>query len=259
VTVVLETAGLKKSFGGVLVIDDLSVQLDEGEALGIIGPNGAGKTTLFNLMTGVHRPDGGRVVFKGRDITHLPRQDRCRQGIGRTYQIPKPFSDMTVFENVLVCASYARGMSERASYQRCVETLELTRLTDRANQRAGKLTLLNRKRLELARALAGDPTVLLLDEIAGGLTEAEVEEVLLLDEIAGGLTEAEVEELIVTIRDLHAEGTSIIWIEHIVHALLATVDRIFAINFGRKIADGEPEDVMRSDDVQACYMGGTPV
>jgi len=241
VTVVLETAGLRKSFGGVLVIDDLSVQLDEGEALGIIGPNGAGKTTLFNLMTGVHRPDGGRVVFKGRDITHLPRQDRCRQGIGRTYQIPKPFSDMTVFENVLVCASYARGMSERASYQRCVETLELTRLTDRANQRAGKLTLLNRKRLELARALAGDPTVLLLDEIAGGLTEAEVE------------------ELIVTIRDLHAEGTSIIWIEHIVHALLATVDRIFAINFGRKIADGEPEDVMRSDDVQACYMGGTPV
>jgi branched-chain amino acid transport system ATP-binding protein len=241
VTVVLETAGLRKSFGGVLVIDDLSVQLNEGEALGIIGPNGAGKTTLFNLMTGVHRPDDGRVVFKGRDITHVPRQDRCRQGIGRTYQIPRPFSDMSVFENVLVCASYARGMSERASYQRCVETLELTRLTDKANQRAGTLTLLNRKRLELARALAGDPTVLLLDEIAGGLTEAEVD------------------ELIETVRDLHAEGVSIIWIEHIVHALLAAVDRIFAINFGRKIAEGEPEDVMCSDEVQACYMGGTPV
>ena len=240
-TVVLETAGLRKSFGGVLVIDDLSVQLNEGEALGIIGPNGAGKTTLFNLMTGVHRPDDGRVVFKGRDITHVPRQDRCRQGIGRTYQIPRPFSDMSVFENVLVCASYARGMSERASYRRCVETLELTRLTDKANQRAGTLTLLNRKRLELARALAGDPTVLLLDEIAGGLTEAEVD------------------ELIETVRDLHAEGVSIIWIEHIVHALLAAVDRIFAINFGRKIAEGEPEDVMCSDEVQACYMGGTPV
>jgi branched-chain amino acid transport system ATP-binding protein len=241
VTVVLETAGLRKSFGGVLVIDDLSVQLNEGEALGIIGPNGAGKTTLFNLMTGVHRPDDGRVVFKGRDITRVPRQDRCRQGIGRTYQIPRPFSDMSVFENVLVCASYARGMSERASYRRCVETLELTRLTDKANQRAGTLTLLNRKRLELARALAGDPTVLLLDEIAGGLTEAEVD------------------ELIETVRDLHAEGVSIIWIEHIVHALLAAVDRIFAINFGRKIAEGEPEDVMCSDEVQACYMGGTPV
>ncbi len=240
-TVVLETAGLRKSFGGVLVIDDLSVQLNEGEALGIVGPNGAGKTTLFNLLTGVHRPDDGRVVFKGRDITHVPRQDRCRQGIGRTYQIPRPFSDMSVFENVLVCASYARGMSERASYRRCVETLELTRLTDKANQRAGTLTLLNRKRLELARALAGDPTVLLLDEIAGGLTEAEVD------------------ELIETVRDLHAEGVSIIWIEHIVHALLAAVDRIFAINFGRKIAEGEPEDVMCSDEVQACYMGGTPV
>lgn len=240
-TVVLETAGLRKSFGGVLVIDDLSVQLNEGEALGIIGPNGAGKTTLFNLMTGVHRPDDGRVVFKGRDVTHVPRQDRCRQGIGRTYQIPRPFSDMSVFENVLVCASYARGMSERASYRRCVETLELTRLTDKANQRAGTLTLLNRKRLELARALAGDPTVLLLDEIAGGLTEAEVD------------------ELIETVRDLHAEGVSIIWIEHIMHALLASVDRIFAINFGRKIAEGEPEDVMCSDEVQACYMGGTPV
>ena len=240
-TVVLETAGLRKSFGGVLVIDDLSVQLNEGEALGIIGPNGAGKTTLFNLLTGVHRPDDGRVVFKGRDITHVPRQDRCRQGIGRTYQIPRPFSDMSVFENVLVCASYARGMSERASYRRCVETLELTRLTDKANQRAGTLTLLNRKRLELARALAGDPTVLLLDEIAGGLTEAEVD------------------ELIETVRDLHAEGVSIIWIEHIMHALLASVDRIFAINFGRKIAEGEPEDVMCSDEVQACYMGGTPV
>ena len=240
-TVVLETAGLRKSFGGVLVIDDLSVQLNEGEALGIVGPNGAGKTTLFNLLTGVHRPDDGRVVFKGRDVTHVPRQDRCRQGIGRTYQIPRPFSDMSVFENVLVCASYARGMSERASYRRCVETLELTRLTDKANQRAGTLTLLNRKRLELARALAGDPTVLLLDEIAGGLTEAEVD------------------ELIETVRDLHAEGVSIIWIEHIVHALLAAVDRIFAINFGRKIAEGEPEDVMCSDEVQACYMGGTPV
>jgi ABC-type branched-chain amino acid transport systems, ATPase component len=192
-------------------------------------------------MTGVHRPDDGRVVFKGRDVTHVPRQDRCRQGIGRTYQIPRPFSDMSVFENVLVCASYARGMSERASYRRCVETLELTRLTDKANQRAGTLTLLNRKRLELARALAGDPTVLLLDEIAGGLTEAEVD------------------ELIETVRDLHAEGVSIIWIEHIVHALLAAVDRIFAINFGRKIAEGEPEDVMCSDEVQACYMGGTPI
>ena len=240
-TVLLETTGLSKSFGGVQVIDDLSMQLNDGEALGIIGPNGAGKTTLFNLVSGVYRPDGGRIVFKGRDITHLSRQKRCREGLGRTFQIPKPFSDMSVFENVLVCATYARSLSERASYTRCVETLELTRLTDKANQQAGKLTLLNRKRLELARALAGDPSVLLLDEIAGGLTEAEVE------------------ELIQTIRDLHDEGFSIIWIEHIVHALLATVDRIFAISGGRMLIEGTPSDVMCSDEVQACYMGGTPI
>src|SRR5664279_3012121 len=206
-TVVLETAGLMKSFGGVQVIDDLSVKLNEGEALGIIGPNGAGKTTLFNLITGVYRPDGGRVTFKDRDITHLSRQGRCRAGIGRTFQIPKPFSDMSVFENVLVCAAYARGMSERASYQRCVETLELTKLSHKANKQAGALPLLDRKRLELARALAGDPSVLLLDEIAGGLTEGEVE------------------ALIGTVKDLHAQGISIIWIEHIVHALLAVVQR----------------------------------
>jgi branched-chain amino acid transport system ATP-binding protein len=240
-TVVLETAGLMKSFGGVQVIDDLSMQLHDGEALGIIGPNGAGKTTLFNLITGVYRPDAGRVTFNDKDITGLARQDRCRAGIGRTFQIPKPFSDMSVFENVLVCAAYGRNMTERASYERCVQTLELTRLSAKANQQAGTLPLLDRKRLELARALAGDPKVLLLDEIAGGLTEGEVE------------------ILIGTIKDLHSEGISIIWIEHIVHALLAVVQRIVAISFGRNLIEGDPNEVMSSDEVQACYMGGTPL
>ena len=240
-TVVLETTGLMKSFGGVQVIDDLSVQLNEGEALGIVGPNGAGKTTLFNLITGVYRPDAGRVAFKDKDITHLSRQNRCREGIGRTFQIPKPFADMSVFENVLVCAAYGRGMSERASYARCVETLDLTRLSAKANKQAGALPLLDRKRLELARALAGDPSVLLLDEVAGGLTETEVE------------------ALIETIKDLHREGISIIWIEHIVHALLAVVGRIVAISFGRNLIEGDPNEVMCSEEVQACYMGGTPV
>ncbi len=237
---VLETTGLKKSFGGVKVIDDLSISLDDGEALGIVGPNGAGKTTFFNLVTGVYRPDAGRVTFLGRDITHMPRQNRCRAGLGRTYQIPKPFSDMSVFENVLVCAAYGRGASERASYERCVEVLEQTSLTSKANRQAGALPLLDRKRLELARALAGDPRVLLLDEIAGGLTEGEVD------------------DLIGTIRDLRAGGISIIWIEHIVHALLAVVDHICAISYGCMLCEGEPRDVMNSAEVQACYMGGTP-
>jgi len=240
-TVVLETSGLNKSFGGVKVIDDLSMVLNEGEALGIVGPNGAGKTTLFNLITGVYRPDDGRVTFVGKDITHLSRHERCRQGIGRTFQIPKPFGDMSVFENVLVCAAYGRKMSERASYERCVETLQLTGLAAKANKQAGALPLLDRKRLELARALAGDPKVLLLDEIAGGLTEGEVE------------------ILIETVKDLHHEGLSIVWIEHIVHALLAVVQRIMAISFGRNLIEGEPNEVMCSDEVQACYMGGTPL
>ncbi|MCX8032322.1 MAG: ABC transporter ATP-binding protein [Thermoleophilia bacterium] len=239
-TVVLETQGLRKSFGGVLVIDDLSISVNEGEALGIVGPNGAGKTTWFNLITGVVHPDAGKVIFQGKDITHLRRHERCRAGIGRTFQIPRPFTGMTVFENVLVAATHGRNMSERVSYARCMEVLEQTGLTRKINTLAGSLTLLERKRLELARALATDPKLLLLDEIAGGLTEAEVEE--LLEEI----------------KKLRATGVTIVWIEHIVRALLAVVDRIVVINFGRKLCEGEPREVMNSEEVQACYMGGTP-
>jgi branched-chain amino acid transport system ATP-binding protein len=239
-TAVLETEGLRKSFGGVLVIDDLSIGVDRGEALGIVGPNGAGKTTWFNLVTGAVHADGGKVVFEGRDITHLSKHERCRRGIGRTFQIPRPFSGMTVFENVLVGATHGRNKPERASYQRCVETLEITGLIKKANVLAGSLTLLDRKRLELARALATDPTLLLMDEIAGGLTEAEVE------------------QLIMEIKKLRETGITIVWIEHIVHALLAVVDRIVVIQFGRKLCEGEPHEVMNSQEVQACYMGGTP-
>lgn len=239
-TKALETQGLRKSFGGVLVIDDLSISVDNGEALGIVGPNGAGKTTWFNLITGAVHADAGKVIFEGRDITHLPRHERCRAGIGRTFQIPRPFSGMTVFENILVGATHGRNMPERASYDRCVEVLDITGLHKKVNVLAGSLTLLDRKRLELARALATDPKLLLLDEIAGGLTEAEVE------------------ELIEEIKKLRATGVTIVWIEHIVHALLAVVDRIVVINFGRELCQGEPREVMNSQEVQACYMGGTP-
>jgi branched-chain amino acid transport system ATP-binding protein len=239
-TKALETVGLRKSFGGVLVIDDLSISVANGEALGIVGPNGAGKTTWFNLITGAVHADAGKVIFEGRDITHLSRHQRCRAGIGRTFQIPKPFSGMTVFENILVGATHGRNMPERASYDRCVEILDITGLHNKVNVLAGSLTLLDRKRLELARALATDPKLLLLDEIAGGLTEAEVD------------------ELIEEIKKLRATGITIVWIEHIVHALLAVVDRIVVINFGRELCQGEPREVMNSQEVQACYMGGTP-
>ena len=239
-TMALETHGLRKSFGGVLVIDDLSISVDTGEALGIVGPNGAGKTTWFNLISGSVRPDAGKVVFEGRDITALSKHQRCRGGIGRTFQIPKPFSGMTVFENVLVGATHGRNMQEHAGYQRCVEVIEYTGLMKKVNVLAGQLTLLDRKRLELARALATDPHLLLMDEIAGGLTQAEVE------------------ELIGEINKLRETGVTIVWIEHIVHALLAVVDRIVVINFGQKLCEGDPHEVMNSQEVQACYMGGTP-
>ena len=178
------------------------------------------------------------MIFDGKDITALSRHERCREGIGRTFQIPKPFSGMTVFENVLVGPPTA-AHEESASYAHCVEIMEITGLHKKVNVLAGSLTLLDRKRLELARALATDPSLLLLDEIAGGLTEAEVE------------------ELIEEIKKLRATGITIVWIEHIVHALLAVVDRIVVIQFGRKLCEGEPHEVMNSQEVQACYMGGT--
>jgi branched-chain amino acid transport system ATP-binding protein len=241
VSVLLEARNLTKSFGGVRVVDDLSVSLAEGEALGVVGPNGAGKTTMLNLFTGMIHPDGGKVIFAGQDVsTHSPDQ-RCHAGLGRTYQIPKPFEGMTVFENVLVGGTYGRARSEKASYEVCARALHRASLLDRANVLAESLSLLERKRLELARALATEPKVLLLDEIAGGLTEQEVL------------------SLIGTIKQLRDEGIGIIWIEHIVHALLAVVDRLMAIDFGKLIAEGDPKTVINSPQVRDVYMGSLMV
>ncbi len=234
---ILELESVSKSFGALKVVDELSVSLHFGEALGVVGPNGAGKTTMLNLITGTLGTDQGRVIFQGQDLTGSPPHRRCRQGIGRTYQIPRPFAGMTVFENVLVGATHGRGQAERASYGSCVSALERAGLDHKANQVAGSLTLLERKRLELARALATEPRVLLLDEIGGGLTEPEVR------------------SLIETIRGLRDEGLSIIWIEHIVHALLAVVDRLMAIDFGRKVMEGDPQTVIDSPEVQDVYLG----
>jgi branched-chain amino acid transport system ATP-binding protein len=228
---------VSKSFGSLKVTDDLTMHLGEGEALGVIGPNGAGKSTMFNLITGGLSPDSGQVFFQGKDITSLAAHGRCQAGIGRSYQIPHPFAKMTVFENLLVGATFGSGRKERDCYDDCVEILERTGLLGKANVLAGTLTLLERKRLELARALATRPKVLLLDEIAGGLTEHECH------------------DLVKTIKGIHQTGTSVIWIEHIVHALLAVVGRLIVINFGQKIDDGEPGRVMNSPAVQEIYMG----
>ena len=211
--------------------------MGEREAVGVIGPNGAGKTTALNLMAGRLRPDRGRILFDGRDVTAMPAHARCRAGIALTHQIPHPFEAMTVFENVLVGATHGGGRSERAAAAVCLEALELTGLAARANARAGVLTLLERKRLELARALATGPRVLLLDEIAGGLTDDELP------------------ELIALVRRINREGVAIVWIEHIVHALRSVVSRLVAIDVGRLLVQGPPDDVMANADVQRVYLG----
>ena len=234
---ILTVENLSKSYGALTVTDNVSLTLEAGEALGIIGPNGAGKTTLFNLVAGTARPDKGRVTFNGADITAMPTRQRCWQGIARSFQIPHPFRGMTTYENVLTGAAFGGQMGEAEAARRAVEVMQLFGLTRKANVQAGALTLLERKRLEMARALASNPTLLLLDEIAGGLTEPECH------------------ELIGAINQIRASGVTIIWIEHVVHALLAVVDRIAVIDFGKKIAEGDPREVMASDLVREIYMG----
>ena len=233
----LKVEGVSKRYGSLQVTDNLSFSVEEGEAVGIIGPNGAGKTTLFNLIGGGVRPGAGRIVFRGEDVTSLAPPERCRRGIGRSYQIPHPFTKMSVYENVLVGATFGAKLSANEAEKVSLDVIERTGLMAKVNLKSGALTLLDRKRLELARALATRPRLLLLDEIAGGLTEREVR------------------ALIETINAVRREGVSIIWIEHLMHALLAVVDRIIAINFGALIADGRPAEVMADSKVRQIYMG----
>lgn len=232
----LRLTGVSKRFGAVVAADGVDLVVNSGEALGIIGANGAGKSSLFNLVTGVIRPDAGTVEFKGGNVTRAPVRERCRNGIGRSFQIPRPFETLTVFENLLVAAEFGNGHGN-ADVRTVANVLEITGLGAKANVVAGKLTLLDRKRLELARALATDPQLLLLDEIAGGLTESECH------------------ELVALIKQLHGQGVTIVWIEHIVHALLSVVSRLIVLERGSKIADGEPSAVMADPEVRRSYLG----
>jgi len=236
-TALLAVENVEKRFGALRVIDGLSLSVTRGETLGILGPNGAGKTTLFNLISGDLRADSGRVVFDGVDITgHSPHR-RCRIGIGRSYQIPRPFGAMTVFENLVAAASFGGGQRERDTYPAVVDILEKTALLHKANRLAGSLTLLDRKRLELARALATRPKVLLLDEIAGGLTEQEAH------------------RLLAEIQRIKEQGLTMIWIEHVMRVLLAVSDRLFVINAGQRLSEGKPQTVISDPEVRRVYMG----
>lgn len=233
----LTLSHVSKSFGALKVTDDVSFSVPKGQALGIIGPNGAGKSTLFNLITGNIAPDSGTITLLGRNVTRAPARERVRMGVGRSFQIPQPFEGLTVFENLLTAATYGRGAREAEVAESCIEILRDTELLAKANQLAGGLSLLDRKRLELARAMATGP------------------ELLLLDEIAGGLTDAECHALIDTIKALHAQGITIIWIEHVLHALTSVVEQLLVLDFGRMIGLGAPDEIMASKAVREIYLG----
>jgi len=235
--VLLKADGLCKSFGAIRVIHEVGFEIRTGEVLGILGPNGAGKTTLFNLISGDLKLDAGELLFSGAVLQHEPPFRRCQRGIGRTYQIPKPYGAMTTFENLLVAAMFGASRTEHEAYDHCAAILEDCGLGDKANVRAGSLTLLNRKRLEMARALATNPKLLLLDEIAGGLTEHESKELV---------------ELVKRVRE---RNVTVIWIEHVLHAIMAAADRMIVLNFGEKIAEGAPQQVIADPNVRRVYMG----
>jgi branched-chain amino acid transport system ATP-binding protein len=233
----LELDAVSKSFGRVVVAESLSLTVGSGHLVGIVGPNGAGKSSLFGLIAGDLSPAAGEVRFAGTTVTRRNAAARCRLGIGRTFQVPKPFGAMSVFENVLVAAQQGAGLRRRPSYATAAATLERTGLAAYANTPAERLGLLDRKRLEVARAMATSPRLLLLDEVAGGLTDPEVA------------------ELVGIVRAVNADGVAIIWIEHVVHALTAAVHRLLCLSAGTIIGDGKPAEVLALPAVREVFLG----
>lgn len=234
---ILSLKSVSKSFGALKVTDDVTFDVSEGEALGIIGPNGAGKSTLFNLITGNLKPETGAVILDGVDVTRQTPMQRCTSGVGRSFQIPQPFGHLTVYENLMVAAQFGADKDGAEAPVFCMDILNRTGLAAHADTTSGGLPLLQRKRLELARAMATEPRLILLDEIAGGLTDAECV------------------DLITTIKGINSEGTAIIWIEHVLHALTSVVERLMVLNFGKMVMIGEPGEVMNSAEVCEIYLG----
>jgi len=234
---ILSVNRLQKSFGNLIAVHDLSFQVKEGEILGVIGPNGAGKTTLFNLIMGNLSPDQGEIIFKEKDITHESPANRSHLGLGRTFQIPRPFEKMTVFDNLLVAALHGGEKKWDPAIKEVRDILEMIGLLSLKDRFSGGLSLLDRKRLELGKALATGPQLILLDEVAGGLTEPEAALVLKI------------------VKEMQKKGIAIVWIEHIMAMMSDGVDRLLAIAGGRFLRCGDPQEVMNSKEVLECYMG----
>lgn len=228
---------INKAYGSLKVVDDFSLDVASGEALGVIGPNGAGKTSLFSAIAGQVAIESGQIFFNQKNVTNAPPYQRCIAGMGRTFQVPRPFKGMTVFESARVAANFGGGLKGSEADDFAIEAVASTGLLDSINTQCADLTLLDRKRLELTRALATNPSLLLLDEIGGGLTDHEIH------------------ELIEILQKIRARGISVLWIEHIVHALTSFVERLIVINFGVKIADGKPKEVMDLPEVHEIYLG----
>ena len=232
----LQVSGLAKKYGAIVVADDVSFELAKGECLGVIGPNGAGKSSLFNLITGVATPDAGQIVLNGVDLGGKPAHRRARLGVARAFQIPQPFAHLTVYENVLAAATFGASLNGARAAAQAFAALQRCGLAHKSGELAGRLPLLDRKRLELAKAIATAPRLLLLDEVAGGLTEPEV---------------AELARLVAELKTLYA----VMWIEHIPQALHAVADRILVLHFGRKLLEAPPAEAMASREVREIYMG----
>lgn len=238
-TLLIEVEGISKRFSGVKAVNDVSFTMDAGEVLGLIGPNGAGKTTLFNLISGVIRPDEGRVVLGGQDITGLPPYKVVTHGLARTHQIVKPLNDMTVLENVTVGGCFGPEKMSLVQARRHAEgIIETVGLADRRDLLAAHLTIAGKKRLEVARALAGNPRLLLLDEVLAGLNPTEVGAMI---------------EVIRSIRE--RSGVAILIIEHLMQAVMNLSDRVMVLNFGELLASGTPEEVANHPEVVEAYLG----
>jgi len=235
---ILTFKNVNAGYGRVQILNDLSFEVKKGEVYGVIGPNGCGKTTMFNALIGLIIPTKGEITFNGKNVTKMNASARCQLGIGRTYQVPRPFEGMSVYENCLVAAVHGAGHSEKEGRRVALDALKLTELYDKREVRAGELTLLDRKRMEIARALGTEPKLLLLDEVAAGLTEAEVQDVMKM------------------VANLKAAGYSIIWIEHVIQTMVESTDTLMCMAQGHNLIVGKPREVMNSKLVEEVYLGG---